>query len=77
MKKSQLPRHRRLDIIQDLPKGGQKKIANTLKVSTGYVSAVLNGHRNPYTDLGINVMRMAEHMAARNKVEFYRERMLS
>jgi hypothetical protein len=64
MKKTQLPRYRRLDLINSMPKGEQRRISRILKCSEGHVSEVLNGKRNQSNDLGINIIRLAEHAAA-------------
>lgn len=64
MKREQKPRQRRLDIINTMPPGEQKRIARILKCTPGYVSSVLNGYRSFDTDLGRNIIRLSEHAAA-------------
>lgn len=64
MKREQKPRQRRLDLINNMPTGEQKRIARMLKCSKGYVSSVLNGHTNQDTDMARNIMRLSEHAAA-------------
>lgn len=63
--KQETPRHRRLDLINSLQGGEQKRIARVLKCSRGHVSQVLNGKRSQSNDLGRNIIRLAEHAAAR------------
>jgi len=60
MTKNQIPRQRRLDLINNMPVGGQKRIAAICNCSRPQVSAVLNGKRSQTNDLGINIMRLAE-----------------
>ena len=62
--KSQTPRYRRLDLINSMRHGEQKRIAILCGVSRPYVSAVLNGHRSQESDKGINIIRLAERAAA-------------
>lgn len=62
--KTSSPRHRRLDLVNTMPTGEQKRIARVLKCSRGFVSSVLNGRRSADTDLGRNIIRLAEHAAA-------------
>lgn len=64
MKREQKPRQRRLDLINTMPVGEQKRIARVLKCSKGYVSSVLNGHTNQDTDVARNILRLSEHAAA-------------
>lgn len=64
MKKTQLPRYRRLDLINSLPPGEQQRIARHLGISKAYVSQILNGRSNQNNDKGINVIRLAERSAA-------------
>lgn len=54
------PRYRRLDLINSMPCGEQKRIAQKLKCTRAHVSMVLNGHRSQANDLGINIIRLAE-----------------
>ena len=63
--KQETPRHRRLDLINSMPGGEQKRIARTLKCSRGHVSQVLNGKRSQSNSLGINIIRLAEQAGAR------------
>jgi transcriptional regulator with XRE-family HTH domain len=60
MRKEQKPRYRRLDLINSMPTGEQKRIARRLNISRGYVSSILNGRANQDSDIGINVIRLAE-----------------
>jgi hypothetical protein len=62
--KDQTPRYRRLDLINSMKDGEQTRIARIVKCSRGHVSGVLNGTRNQSNDLGINIIRLAEHAAA-------------
>ena len=62
--KDQTPRYRRLDLINSMKTGEQKRIASILKCSKYHVSLVLNGKRSQTNDLGINIIRLAEHSAA-------------
>ena len=64
MKRQQKPRQRRLDLINTMPTGEQKRIAWTLKCAPGYVSAVLNGYRSTDSDLARNIIRLAETASA-------------
>lgn len=64
MKREQKPRQRRLDLINTMPSGEQKRIASLLKCSRGHVSSVLNGHSNQDTDIARNILRLAKHAAA-------------
>jgi predicted XRE-type DNA-binding protein len=64
MKREQKPRQRRLDIINTMPSGEQKRIAKLLKCTQGHVSSVLNGHCQQDNDLSRNIIRLAEHAAA-------------
>jgi len=64
VKKIEEPRYRRLDLINSMPSGEQRRISRILKCSGGHVSAVLNGKRNQNNDLAINIIRLAEHSAA-------------
>ncbi|HAZ00694.1 MAG: hypothetical protein A2W90_14555 [Bacteroidetes bacterium GWF2_42_66] len=63
--KREIIRHRRLDLINSLPRGGQKKIARLCSTSGSVVSAMLNGYRNQNSDSGRMIMRLAEQMAER------------
>ena len=54
------PRYRRLDLIQNLPVGGQGMIAKYLGYSRGFVSSVLNGYRSQSNKSGIYIIRLAE-----------------
>ena len=62
--KNQQPRSRRLDLINSMKYGEQKRIAEILGCSRGYVSSVLNGARNQSNELGTNIIRLAERAAA-------------
>lgn len=62
--KDQTPRYRRLDLINSMPTGEQVRIARILKCTKGHVSGVLNGKRSQTNDLGINIIRLAEHASA-------------
>lgn len=64
MKQYEKPRQRRMDLINSMPCGQQKQIASQLKCSKGQVSSVLNGYRSHDTDLGRNIIRLAERSAA-------------
>lgn len=64
MKPYEKPRQRRLDLINSMRCGEQKRIAKKLNCSKGAVSSVLNGYRSYETDLGRNIIRLAEHAAA-------------
>lgn len=72
MKREQKPRYRRLDLINWMPVGEQKRIAERLRISKGYVSAILNGKRNQESDMGINVIRLAEQAAAKSRCKIVR-----
>ena len=61
--KQDTPRYRRLDLINSMKPGEQKRIAQKLKCTTGHVSSVLNGRRSQTNDIGINIIRLAEHAA--------------
>jgi transcriptional regulator with XRE-family HTH domain len=67
MTKEQKPRYRRLDLINWMPVGEQKRIARRLGISRGYVSSVLNGKRNQDNDNGINIIRLAEQAVAKER----------
>lgn len=64
MKREQKPRQRRMDLINTMPTGEQKRIARLLKCSKGHVSSVLNGHCQQDNDLSRNIIRLAERAAA-------------
>jgi transcriptional regulator len=64
MKREQKPRQRRLDLINSMPTGEQKRIARLLKCSNSHVSAVLNGRKQQDNDLSRNIIRLAEQSAA-------------
>ncbi len=68
--KEQQPRHRRLDLINSMPKGKQKEIARRLKCSTCHVSMVLNGKRSQTNELGINIIRLAEYSANAERIRW-------
>lgn len=63
------PRHRRMDLINDMPTGEQKRIAKRLNCSKSIVSKVLNGHSSQVNDLGINIIRLAEHAAEKARLK--------
>jgi len=63
VKKIEVPRYRRLDLINSMPSGEQRRISRILNCSEGHVSGVLNGKRNQSNDLGINIIRLAERAA--------------
>lgn len=67
--KQQQPRHRRLDLINDLPAGKQKEIARICNCTPGHVSSVLNGHKNQTTDKAINIIRLAERSAEHQRIK--------
>ncbi len=66
-KKKQQPRQRRLDLINDLPKGKQKQIARICNCTPGYVSTVLNGRTSQTSDKAINIIRLAERSATHER----------
>jgi transcriptional regulator with XRE-family HTH domain len=53
-------------IINSLPHGSQKLIAEKLGCSTGYVSSVLNGSRNRENFKGKQIIFHAELIAVKN-----------
>jgi hypothetical protein len=63
--KEQIARYRRVDLINSLPAGGQKRIAFLCNCSKSLVSAVLNGRRSQSNVLGTNIMRLAERTCER------------
>lgn len=67
-----LPRQRRTDIIAYMPSGAQGNIARILKCSTSTVSSVLNGTRAQDTDLGRNIIRLAEQQAEMERIRHRR-----
>lgn len=76
--KREIIRHRRLDLINSMNTGDQKRIAELLNTKASVVSATLNGHRNQNSDQGRNIIRLAERLAERgvmrNAVRNYRAR---
>ncbi|MDP2104626.1 MAG: hypothetical protein Q8J76_01425, partial [Desulfobulbaceae bacterium] len=72
--KEQKPRYRRMDLINWLPAGEQKRIARRLNISCGYVSSILNGKKNQDSDKGINVIRLAEAAAEKARCKEVRRR---
>ncbi|MFV0507461.1 MAG: hypothetical protein ACK5L5_12305 [Bacteroidales bacterium] len=56
----------RYDLIDRLKLGDQRRISEKVGCSTGFVSRVLNGYCNANTDIGRNIIRVAERMAERN-----------
>jgi len=62
--RDQTPRYRRLDLINSLKHGEQLRIARIVNCSKCHVSLVLNGKRCQTNSLGINIIRLAEHLAA-------------
>jgi len=62
--KQQASRTRRLDLINSMKHGEQKRIAAICGCSRSYVSSVLNGYRNQSNELGTNIIRLAERAAA-------------
>lgn len=65
--KQETPRYRRLDLINSMPVGEQKRIAQRLNLTKGHVSMVLNGKRSQTNDNGINIIRLAEQAVARER----------
>jgi transcriptional regulator with XRE-family HTH domain len=65
--KTQTPRQRHLDILDNMPRGKQKVIAGILGCSKGYVSSVLNGLANQDSPKAINIIRMAERYVSNRK----------
>jgi hypothetical protein len=57
---------KRDDILSNLVNGDQLKIANLCNASKVYVNKILNGKYNQNTSLSINIIQMAELMAAIN-----------
>lgn len=64
--KREIIRHRRLDLINSMKHGDQKRIADLLNTKPSIVSATLNGHRNQNSDQGRNIIRLAERFAERS-----------
>jgi len=60
-------RHRRLDLINSLPHGGQKRIARQAGCTPQKVSKVLNGHDAQTSYKAINIIRLAERYAERER----------
>lgn len=65
--KEQKPRYRRLDLINTMPVGEQKRIGKTLGISKSYVSQILNGKVNQDNARAINVIRLAEKAVERER----------
>lgn len=64
----------RLDLINSLPTGSQKDIANQLGVSRGFVSSVLNGKRSQTNKMGVQIIKLAEAIVANEKrIKTYEE----
>ena len=59
-------RKKRDDILNNLPYGGGKAIANKLGCSGCHVSEVLNGRREDTTELNKKIIYEAEMLAAIN-----------
>jgi hypothetical protein len=57
-------------IINSIPHGGKKKIADALRINKIFVSQVLHGEVNPDTPMGRKIVEMAGSMAAREIFEF-------
>ena len=72
MKKEQSPRYRRMDLINWMPVGEQKRIAQKLGITAGHVSGVLNGKKSQNNDNGINIIRLAEAAAAKARCKIVR-----
>jgi hypothetical protein len=60
-------RCRRIDIINGLKRGDQKRIAIMCNCATSTVSDVLNGYTGQISPLAIKIMRCAEKYAKINK----------
>lgn len=60
---------RRMDLINNLPWGGQKRMTEILDVSFAHVSKVLNGHINANTETNRYIIILAEQMVARLKTK--------
>ena len=59
---TQTPRHRLTDILDQLPKGAQKRIAERCHCAPSTVSNVLNGKQTQNSNVAINIIRVAELM---------------
>ena len=59
-------RKKRDDILNKLPSGAGKLIAEKLGCTKNHVSLVLNGRRSDETNLGIQIVKEAEMLAAVN-----------
>lgn len=71
-RKDEIPRYRRIDLINWMPVGEQKRIAAKLGLSRGHVSSVLNGKKSQSNDNGINIIRLAEAAAAKARCKIVR-----
>lgn len=65
---------KRFDLINSLPTGSQKDIANQLGVSKGFVSSVLNGKRSQTNKSGSMIIELAEAIVSNEKrIKTYEE----
>lgn len=62
----QVPRYRRVDILDRLQRGDQQWIARMAHCSTSTVSMVLNGKQTQTSALTRNVIRIAQERARIN-----------
>jgi hypothetical protein len=68
---SKVKRPQRLpNISSNMPHGAQKKIADQLGTTKGYVSSVLSGARSCNSDLSMNILRKAIEIATTNRREY-------
>ncbi len=65
-----------LDILNNLPHGSQKAIANKLKVSNGFVSSVLNHRFKKLTPLRFKILKEAIEIASNNVASNFRKRLI-
>ncbi|MEN6422286.1 MAG: hypothetical protein ABFD76_10100 [Smithella sp.] len=73
MKRQRAPRQRRTDLIYNMNWGRQKEIAKICRCTWSHVSGVLNGYRNQDSALSINIIRLAEKFAQRDRQAMLRE----
>lgn len=71
-RKDETPRYRRIDLINWMPVGEQKRIDAKLGLSRSHVSSVLNGKKSQSNDNGINIIRLAEAAAAKARCKIVR-----
>ena len=71
--RKQAPRQRRTDLTRNMNWGRQKEIARICGCTWSHVSGVLNGYRNQENDMSINIIRLAEKFAQRDRHEMLRE----